>query len=124
MPVKWGETILNREETHKMSVAAVVEYVEQTAEGGWRIAGTRVSLDSIVCAYWGGKGPEAIVEEFPTLTAEQTHGAIAFYLRHQSEIDTYLSRQAAKWREVQESSNLQHGPLLNRLRASSPQSVC
>ena len=99
-----------------MSVV-LVEYVERTAEGGWRVAGSRVSLESIVHAYWDGKSPESIAEEFPTLTAEQVYGAIAFYLRQQSEIDRYLSLQAARWREVEGSSNLQHGPLLNRLRA-------
>ncbi len=111
-----GETILNREETHKMSVA-VVEYVEQTAEGGWRIAGTRVSLDSIVYAYWDGKSPEAIVDEFPTLTAEQVYGALAYYLRHHLEVDAHLSRQAERWQDLQEMSEAQHSPLLNRLRA-------
>lgn len=100
-----------------MSVAAVVEYVEQTAEGGWRIAGTRVSLDSIVYAYWDGKSPEAIVDEFPTLTAEQVYGALAYYLRHQAEVDAHLSRQAEKWQDLQEMSEAQHSPLLNRLRA-------
>ncbi len=106
-----------------MSVV-VVQYVERTAEGGWRVAGSRVSLDSIVHAYWDGKSPEAIVEEFPTLTAEQAYGAIAFYLRHQSEIDAYLSQQATTWREVQGSSNLQHGPLLNRLRVRRRLASC
>lgn len=99
-----------------MSVA-VVEYVEQTADGGWRVAGTRVSLDSIVHAYWDGKSPEAIADEFPTLTAEQVYGALAFYLRRHAEVDAHLSRQAEKWQELQASSDAQHGPLLNRLRA-------
>jgi hypothetical protein len=32
-------------------------YVLQTLEGGWRITGRRVSLDSIVHAYWEGRSP-------------------------------------------------------------------
>ena len=100
--------------------AVVVEYVERTAEGGWRVAGSRVSLDSVVQAYWDGKSPEAIVEEFPTLTAEHAYGVIAFYLRHKSEIDRYLLRQAAQWNELQRASAERHGPLLDRLRARRP----
>ncbi len=97
---------------------AAVEYVERTAEGGWRIAGSRVSLDSVVRAYWEGKTPEAIVDEFPSLAAEQVYGAIAFYLRHRGEMDQYLRRQDARWEQLRQESEAQHGPLLNRLRAA------
>jgi uncharacterized protein (DUF433 family) len=96
---------------------AAVNYVEKTPTGGWRIGGSRVSLDSIVHAYWEGKSPEAIVEEFPSLSAEQVFGAIAFYLRNRQEIDRYLCDQDAQWRELARSSEAQHGPLLNRLRS-------
>ena len=96
--------------------AVTVEYVQRTADGGWRLAGSRVSLDSVVHAYWDGKSPEGIVEEFPTLTAEPVYGAIAFYLHHRMEVDLYLSQQPRKWVELQQSSEAQHGPLLERLR--------
>ncbi|NLY02689.1 MAG: hypothetical protein GXY83_42080 [Rhodopirellula sp.] len=49
---------------------AAVQYVERTAEGGWRIAGCRISLDSVVRAYWEGTPPEAIVDESPSLAAK------------------------------------------------------
>ena len=94
----------------------VDEYVRHTAESGWCVVGSRVSLDSIVHAYWEGKSPEAIVEEFPTLSAEQVYGAIAFYLRNKAEMDQHFSRQAARWEQLQRSSEKQHGPLLDRLR--------
>lgn len=93
------------------------DYVRRTAESGWLVAGSRVSLDSVVAAYWDGKSPEAIVEEFPALTPEQVYGAIAFYLHHKPEIDLHLAQQAARWKELQQSSETEHGPLLNRLRA-------
>ena len=91
-------------------------YAHKTAEGGWRIADSRVSLDSVVCAYWEGKSPEAIAEEFPTLSAERIYGAIAFYLRNRQEIDEYLAQQDAKWQQLARESNSQHGPILDRLR--------
>jgi len=95
-----------------------VQYVSKTTEGAWRVADSRVSLDSVVRAYWEGKSPEAIVEEFPTLTAEQVYGAIAFYLRNKVEIDSHLSRQDAKWVQLQQASEAASGPLLDRLRAN------
>lgn len=91
-------------------------YTYKTADGGWRIAGSRVSLDSVVHAYWDGKSPEAIAEEFPSLSAEQVYGAVAFYLRNKQEIDQYLSHQGDKWQQFATRSREQHGPLLERLR--------
>ena len=55
---------------------AAIEYVETAPGGGWRISGSRVSLASIVYAYWEGKSPEAIVEEFPTLSAERVYAPL------------------------------------------------
>lgn len=102
---------------------STVQYVNKTDEGAWRIANSRVSLDSIVRAYWEGKTPEAIVEEFPTLAAEQVYGAIACYLRSKDEIDKYLSRQDAAWTQLQRASDAANGPLLDRLRASRKPTV-
>lgn len=66
------------------------EYVEQR-NGGYYIAGTRVSLDSVVYSFNGGNSPEAIQDDFPVLKRSQIYGAIAFYLDHQTEIDNYLA---------------------------------
>ena len=66
------------------------EYVEQR-NGGYYIAGTRVSLDSIVYAFREGESPETIRQNFPSLTLEQVYGAIAFYLGHQAEVDANIS---------------------------------
>ena len=49
--------------TETIETAAI--YAQKTTAGGWRVANSRVSLDSIVFAYWEGKSAEAIVEEFP-----------------------------------------------------------
>lgn len=91
------------------------EYVTRIIDGGWRVTGSRVSLDSIVHAYWSGRLPEAIVADFPTLTLEQVHGAIALYLRHQSEIDRHISEQDVRWQQFQQESAARHGPLLQRI---------
>jgi uncharacterized protein (DUF433 family) len=94
-----------------------VTYVTQLPEGGWRVTGSRVSLDSIVHAYLGGESPEAITESFPTLSLEQIHGAIAFYLRCRNEIDQHLVEQDARREKLLQESEASHGPFLSRLRA-------
>ena len=68
------------------------EYIEQR-NGGYYIAGTRVSLDSVVYAFNRGDSPERILEEFPLLDkVSRIYGAIAFYLDHKLDIDRYLDR--------------------------------
>ena len=68
------------------------EYVEQH-NGAYRVAGTRVSLDSIVFAFVSGQSAESIAQSFPVLTLEHVYGAITFYLAHREEIDRYLDAQ-------------------------------
>src|SRR5437899_2973306 len=65
------------------------EYIEKR-EGGYYVAGTRVSLDSLVYAFRGGESPERIQQSFPSLTLEQVYGAIAFYLGDQAEVDANI----------------------------------
>jgi uncharacterized protein (DUF433 family) len=66
--------------------------VEQL-QGVYRVAGTRVSLDSIVYPFISGQSTESIAQSFPVLTLEQVYGAITFYLAHREEIDRYLEAQ-------------------------------
>jgi len=55
------------------------EYVEMR-NGGYYLAGTRVSLDSVAYLYREGLSAEAIQDDVPSLSLEQIHEAIAFYL--------------------------------------------
>jgi uncharacterized protein (DUF433 family) len=71
-------------------------YVERR-NGGYWIAGTRISLDSVVYAYQRGAAPESIQKSYPLLTLEEVYGAIAFYLGNQQEIDAYLDESEAKF---------------------------
>ena len=83
------------------------EYVEQR-DGYW-VAGTRVSLDSIVYDFLSGMSPESIVENFPVLTLEEVYGAIAYYLANRDEVDAYLKEADAQFDSFQ-----------NRIRAEYP----
>lgn len=76
------------------------EYIEER-NGGYYIARTRISLDSVVYSFERGNSPEAIQKEFPLLRLPQIYGAIAFYLDHQDEVRRYLESEE---RRIQESS--------------------
>ena len=82
----------------------VKEYIESRDEGYW-IAGTRVSLDSVVFAFKDGLSPETIAAEcFPVLTLEQVFGAITYYLAHRSEIDEYLKNASEQFESLREAT--------------------
>src|SRR5437016_2075366 len=83
------------------------EYVT-LQEGTYRIDGTRVSLDSVVYAYRRGASPESIQRSFPSLTLEQVHGALAFYLSHRAEIDKYLVEGEQEFEKLRQTSHEKH----------------
>lgn len=65
------------------------EYVE-LKNGGYYVAGSRISLDSVVYLYLDGASPEAIQDDFPSLSLEQIGGAVAFYLAYKQEVDANI----------------------------------
>lgn len=79
------------------------EYIEYRDEGYW-IAGTRISLDSVVYAFLRGASPEAIARSFPLLTLEQVYGSIAYYLANEQEIDLYLQRSEIEYERLRQDS--------------------
>jgi len=78
-------------------------YVEQR-DGAYRVAGSRVSLDSVVHLFLKGETAEGIAQSFPTLSLEQVYGAIAYYLAHRAEIDEYLAQGEARFEELREQA--------------------
>ncbi|MFT3878089.1 MAG: DUF433 domain-containing protein [Gemmatales bacterium] len=92
------------------------EYVVAQSQGGWLVAGTRISLASIIHAYWNGRLPESIIADFPTLSLEKVHGAIAYYLKHRSTVDQYLETQDEQWEQFKQKSTAQHNLLIKRMR--------
>ena len=98
------------------------QYVERR-DGGYWIAGRRVSLDSVVCAYLGGQTAEGIAQSFPVLTMEEVYGAIAFYLANRADIDAYLAEAKsdfnAKRRGARESDPMFYQKLADAQRQST-----
>jgi uncharacterized protein (DUF433 family) len=90
------------------------EYIEER-DGNYYVAGTRISLDSIVHAFRRGESPETICLNFELLRLEEVYGAIAYYLANQAEIDTYLIRQDEKWAEGRRKTEPLSADLRERL---------
>ena len=65
-----------------------------------RIKGARVGIEFVLRDYREGASPEEIVLRYPTLSLEQVHATITYYLRHRDAVDAYLAR----WREQGEAA--------------------
>jgi uncharacterized protein (DUF433 family) len=79
-------------------------YVTQR-DGAYRVAGTRVSLDSVVYAFLNGQTAESIAQSFPALNLEQVYGAITFYLAHRTEIDADLREGRAEFERLRAAAH-------------------
>jgi uncharacterized protein (DUF433 family) len=90
------------------------EYIEQR-DGGYYIAGSRVSLDSVVYAFLRGESPEGIAESFPALTLEQIFGALAYYTANREIIDAYLEAGRKEFEAPRQESRRKHPALHAKL---------
>jgi uncharacterized protein (DUF433 family) len=75
-------------------------YIEER-NGGLYVAGTGVSLESVVIRFQQGASPEKIVQSFPTLKLSQVYGVIAFYLENEKPINDYVAEGE---RELEQSA--------------------
>jgi uncharacterized protein (DUF433 family) len=68
-------------------------YVEKR-EGGYYVAGTRISFDSVVIPFREGASPESILKALPLIgSLEKVYGAITFYLANKEAVEAYLREQ-------------------------------
>ena len=81
----------------------IKQYVEKR-DGGYWIVGSRISLDSVVCAFLSGQSAESIAQSFPVPTLEQVYGAIAFYLCNHSDIDAYLAQAKREYEAMRQAA--------------------
>lgn len=81
-----------------------------------RIKGHRIGIDDVLAYYLEGFSAEEIGARFPSLTLEEVHATITYYLHNRAEIDALLAR-LADWREGRyATASANPSPLARRLR--------
>lgn len=99
-------------------------YLEVNSSDDIRVRGTRVGVEHVLEAYLAGSLPEEIALEFPTVTLEQVHGTIAWYLGNRAGVDAYLERWRSRARKVRtEQSQAGQLELIRRLRRLAEERV-
>lgn len=84
--------------------------------GAVRVGQSRVLLELVIRAFQDGATPEEILQRYPTLTLSDVYTVIAYYLRHPTEVDNYLSVREERAAAVQHHVSRQQ-PGLNGIRA-------
>ena len=63
----------------------------EDAAGAIRVGNSRVLLELVIRAFQDGASPETIVQRYSTLSLSDVYMTIGYYLRHQQEVESYLS---------------------------------
>ena len=88
----------------------------RTPQGSWRIAGTRISLDSVVYSFCDGATPEEICQDFPGLSLAQVYAAIAYYLNNREQVDRYLEDAEQSAEDLRQELSSRHRDFLRDVR--------
>lgn len=87
----------------------------------YRVAGSRVSLDSVVINWLNGESAESIAQNFDSLSLEQVYGAIAFYLANRELIDEYLRQNEIEFDKLREQLREKNALLYQKLNTARQQ---
>jgi uncharacterized protein (DUF433 family) len=112
-----------------MTLAILAEPAPLKAnENGVILVGkTRVTLDTVVAVFNQGVTAEEIVYRYPSLTLADIYATIAFYLKHQSEVEAYLQQRQQQSQEIRAVNQARFDPqgLRDRLLArKAEQEAC
>ncbi len=91
-------------------------------DGVVRVGGTRVTLDTVVAAFNEGATAEEIVQQYPSLQLADVYAVISYYLRNQSEVETYLKKRQQQAEEIRKQNEARFDPhgIRERLLARRP----
>ncbi|QSJ15313.1 DUF433 domain-containing protein [Nostoc sp. UHCC 0702] len=99
------------------------DYFDFLSPDDIRVKGHRIGIDNVLDYYLEGYTPEEIAANLPSLSLEQIHATITYYLHNRDQINVYLSRLAT-WREQRYQDSLAHpSPLVQRLRTLKAQKL-
>ncbi len=90
------------------SVEAVPLAVD--ADGVVRVARTRVTLETLVCAFQDGATAEEIAQQYPSVSLADIYQVIGYYLHHKAEVEAYLSQCLRASEAVREENERRWDP--------------
>jgi len=74
--------------------------LQTNADAVVRVGKTPVTLDTVIAVFKQGTTAEEIVDRYPSIRLADVYAAIAFYLNHQQEVETYLQLRQQQAQEI------------------------
>ena len=93
-----------------LSVVSEPLPIKTDADGVVRVAGTRVTLDTIVSAFNEGATPEEIVAQYSSLDLADVYAVIGYYLRHRGDVEAYLHQRQQQADAVRRENEARFDP--------------
>jgi uncharacterized protein (DUF433 family) len=85
------------------------------------VAGTGVSIDSVLIHFPAGDSPDKIVQSFPSLKLSDVYGVIAYYLENEKTINQYLAEGEREFEQSAVPLSRTNPELFSRLEAARGQ---
>ena len=79
-------------------------------DGVIRIAGTRVTLDTVAATFDRGATAEEMVQQYPSLPLADVYSVLGYLLRHQAEVADYLAQRQAHQSAVRQENERRFDP--------------
>lgn len=70
------------------------------AHGVIKVAGSRVTLDTVIGAFIRGATAEEIALQYPSITLADTYATISYYLQRREEVEKYLEKRRKRAKAV------------------------
>lgn len=70
----------------------------------WRIAKTRIRLETVLTAFEEGATPEEIVQDYPPLALADIYAVISYYLQNQAAVTQYLQQRTQQRALIREDN--------------------
>lgn len=85
-----------------MSLALELEKppLQEDGTGAIRVGNSRVLLELVIRAFQDGASPEAIVQNYSTLSLSDVYLTLGYFLRHQDAVEAYLQKRENLAEEV------------------------
>jgi uncharacterized protein (DUF433 family) len=93
-----------------LDIQPVTPPLAADAHGVIKIAGSRVTLDTVIGAFIRGTTAEEIAQQYPSITLSDTYATISYYLQHREEVEKYLEKRRKHAKAVKAQNEKRFDP--------------
>ena len=93
-----------------LSIVAETAPLHENQDGVILVGNTRVTLDTVISVFQQGATAEEIAYRYPSLDLADIYAAIAFYLKHPSNVEAYLQQQQQQSQAIRADNQAKFDP--------------